>query len=45
MIEQQSDGLFCKYGPWRFRALDPDDAAKEIERREPTGAQIAAAGL
>lgn len=34
-IERQRDGsLFCSYGPWRFPALDPEDAHRGIVARE-----------
>lgn len=45
-----SDGILCQYGPWRFKALDPDDALEGIELREKRttlaelGAYLAAAG-
>jgi hypothetical protein len=35
-IEQAGLDLMCRYGPWRFRAMDPDDADTEIQRRERT---------
>src|SRR5882672_5767194 len=33
-IEPVGLDLVYQSGPWRFRAMDPDDAEKEIERRE-----------
>jgi hypothetical protein len=35
-IEQAGLDLICRSGPWRFGAEDPDDAEREIERRERT---------
>jgi hypothetical protein len=40
-IEQAGLDLMCRSGPWRFRAEDPDDAEREIERRERTYVQVA----
>jgi hypothetical protein len=34
IIEPAGLDLMCRMGPWRFRAEDPDDAEREIERRE-----------
>jgi hypothetical protein len=35
-IEPVGLDLMCQHGPWRFRAADPEDVEKEIERRERT---------
>lgn len=39
-IDHIGRDLECRYGPWRVRVADPDDAHREIERREPPGMTV-----